>query len=89
MNKVQEGWGWQMGNSTLILMVTKLKATLWVISQVGEKGHPITHVEIGLLPPINPLYNLLGVVGVAEYDDVDPLSKFMHSEGPEYGDMAR
>jgi hypothetical protein len=89
MNKTQEGWGRQMGNSTLILMVTKLKATLWIISQVGEKSHPITHVEIGLLPPINPLYNLLGVVGVAEYDDVDPLSKFMHSEGPENGDMAR
>ena len=69
-------------------MVTKFKATLWIISQVGAEGHPITHVEIGLLPPINPLHNLLGVMGVAEYDDVNPLSKFTHGEGPEYGDMA-
>ena len=81
--------GLQIGNLVLILLVTEFKATIWVIPHVGAEGHPITHVEIGLLPPINPLYNLLGVVGVPEYDDVDPLSKFMLGEGPEYGDMAR
>ena len=69
-------------------MVAKLEASLRAIPQVGEKGDPITHVEIRLLPPINPLQNVLGVMGVAEYDNVNTLSELIRGEAPEYGDMA-
>ena len=69
-------------------MVAKFEANLWFISQVGETGDPIAHVEISLLPPIDPLQNLLGVMGMAEYDDINPLAKFVHGEGPEYWYMS-
>jgi hypothetical protein len=69
-------------------MVAKLEASLRAIPQVGEKGYPITHVEIRLLPPINPFQNVLGVMGVTEYDNVNPFSKLIRGEDPEYGDMA-
>ena len=72
-----------------IIIVAKLKTSLRPIPQVGEKGDPIAHIEINPLPPINVLQNLLGVMGVAKYYDINPLSKFIHGEGLEYGDMAR
>ena len=77
-----EGCGVVAG-STPTVIEAQFKTGLRPVPEVGVEGDPIAHVEIGLFPPINALQNLLGVMGVAEYDDINPLSKFIHCEGPE------
>jgi hypothetical protein len=82
-------WRLQMAGSMSIIIIAKLKTSFRPIPQVGKKGDPIAHIEISPLPPINILQNPLGVMGMAKYYDINPLSEFIHGEGLEYGDMAR
>ena len=82
MEVFEKDMGLEPGSMPIII-VAKLKTSLRPIPKVREKGDPIAYIEISPLPPINVLQNLLGVMGVAKYYDINPLSKFIHGEGLE------
>jgi hypothetical protein len=44
----------------------------WRETQKGPVNHPISHIVIKTSPSINPFFNLLRKMGVAEEDDLKP-----------------